>query len=65
MAKIISIDSLIADGLYEWDTSKSVYEHGRHYLRRTVKGNCALAFWSGEDLKALGRLFDLASTQPA
>lgn len=58
MSKTISINSLIADGLYEWDETKPVDEHGRRYLRRTVKGNCALAWWSGEDLRALGRLFD-------
>lgn len=62
MAKSISIDSLVADGLYEWDKNKPVDDMGRHYLCRTPKGDRALAFWSGEDLKALGSLLNLAST---
>lgn len=61
MAREISIDSLVKDGLYEWDEAKPADEQGRKYLHRTPKGDRALAFWSADNLAALGRLFQAAT----
>lgn len=60
----ISIASLIADGLYEWDKTMPVDKFGREYLRRTEKGHRVMASWSREQLQALTNLFELASYPP-
>jgi hypothetical protein len=63
--EMITIDSLIAEGLYAWDTSVPPDEHGRHYLRRTPAGDRAAMFWSPEKLSAVQNLLAAASQVPA
>lgn len=64
MSETITLRKLIAQGYYEYDTSVPPDEHGRHYLRRTPKGDRAAATWPSDKLVAVQNLIAAESTAP-